>query len=47
MSKIKHFFLFPPRWLERILSRFNWYRAWVIKEACKILHNDIFKKEEA
>ena len=40
MSKIKKFFLHPPIWLERILSRFPSYRAWVIKEVFTCLAKD-------
>lgn len=36
-AKLKHFFLFPPRWIERILIKSSRYRVWVIREAFKVL----------
>jgi hypothetical protein len=36
-AKLKHFFLYPPRWIERILEKSAKYRAWVIREAFKVL----------
>ena len=39
MGKLKRFFLYPPLWLDRILSRFPSYREWVIKEGWTCLIN--------
>lgn len=36
-DKLKRFFLLPPKWLERILSKSARYRTWVICEAFKVL----------
>ena len=36
-AKLKHFFLFPPKWIERILVKSARYRKWVIREAFKVL----------
>lgn len=36
-AKLKHFFLFPPWWINRILIKSVRYRAWVIREAFKVL----------
>ena len=36
-AKLKHFLLFPPKWIERILVKSARYRAWVIREAFKVL----------
>lgn len=36
-DKLKRFFLFPPKWLERILCKSARYRTWVIREAFKVL----------
>ena len=40
---MKHFLLFPPIWLERILSKIPAYRNWVIKQAFLVIKEDILK----
>lgn len=37
MNRIKRFFLYPPRWLERILCLSLHYKAWVISESGKAI----------
>ena len=46
MNRIKHFFLFPPRWLERILCKSLRYKAWVIREAAKVLRQRMLEREQ-
>ena len=36
-AKLRDFFLFPPKWVERILVQSKTYRSWVIREAFKVL----------
>lgn len=40
---IRHFFMHPPIWLEKILRHSKWYRTWFIREVCKDLRNDLIK----
>lgn len=46
MNRIKHFFLFPPKWLERILVKSLRYRAWVIAEAGKAIRQRMLEREQ-
>ena len=39
MNRIRHFLLHPPRRIEKILEKSKLYRAWVIREACALLHD--------
>lgn len=38
---IKHFFMHPPKWLDRILGKFPCYRKWFIKQMWKIIVEDV------
>ena len=39
MNRVRHFLLHPPRRIEKILEKSKLYRAWVIREACALLHD--------
>lgn len=43
---MKYFLMRPPRWIERILSKFPAYREWYIREVCKLLREDVIKSFE-
>ena len=46
MTRIKHFFLYPPRWLERILCKSLRYKAWVIAEAGKAIRQRMLERAQ-
>lgn len=46
MKFIKHFLLYPPKWLERILRKSLRYKAWVISESLKAIRQRMLEMAE-